>query len=285
MKTTPEMLSAVKRLGAEFDVHPAALLAVIETESGGVTSALVNGRQEPLIRFEGHYFDKRLSGATLAKARKAGLSNPKAGAVKNPASQQARWDKLLTPAMMIDTQAAYESCSWGVGQVMGSHWKALGYASVLDLVNEARSGLEGQARLMLRFIKTNGLRSALKRKDWQAFASAYNGPAYKANSYDSKMADAFARYSKLNWDAVDAKAPAIPAKAPAKPADKPAGAQEPAKPTLPAPDPETRPSGLIGGLAAAVLASLAAALIAAQCAMPDFIINWFGYAAKCTGAQ
>ena len=278
MKTTPEMLSAVKRLGAEFDVHPAALLAVIETESGGVTSAQVNGRQEPLIRFEGHYFDKRVVAMKRAEARAKGLASPKAGAVKNPASQQARWDRLLTPAMMLDTQAAYESCSWGVGQVMGSHWKALGYSDVLVMVNEARSGFEGQARLMLRFIKTNGLRSALKRKDWQAFASAYNGSAYKANSYDSKMADAFARYSKLDWNAVDAKAPA-------KPADKPAGAQEPAKPTLPAPDPAKRPGGLIGGLAAAVLASLAAALVAAQCAMPDFIINWFGYAAKCVGGN
>lgn len=279
MKTTPDMLAAVKRLGAEFDVHPAALLAVIETESGGVTSALVNGRQEPLIRFEGHYFDKRVVAMKRAEARAKGLASPKAGVVKNPASQQARWDRLLTPAMLLDTQAAYESCSWGVGQVMGSHWKALGHASVLALVNEARSGFEGQARLMLRFIEANGLQPALKRRDWPAFARAYNGPGYKANRYDVKMASAFARYSKLNWDAVDAKAPAEPD---AKPVDTQAPA---AKPALPAPDPDKRPNGLIGGLIAASLASLTAALVAAQCSMPDWFINWAGYAAKCMGVN
>jgi hypothetical protein len=94
--------------------------------------------------------------ASAAKRAK-GLASPKAGAVKNPASQAARW-RLLEEAMAIDRAAALQSVSWGIGQVMGSHWKALGYDSVEALVAEARDRcFGGQVRLMLRFLEANGL--------------------------------------------------------------------------------------------------------------------------------
>ncbi|MGB6119966.1 MAG: N-acetylmuramidase domain-containing protein, partial [Mesorhizobium sp.] len=57
--TRNEIADAAKGL----DIELAALLAVAEVESGGSAFALVEGRREPLIRFEGHYFDRRLTGA------------------------------------------------------------------------------------------------------------------------------------------------------------------------------------------------------------------------------
>ncbi|MCA1262949.1 N-acetylmuramidase family protein, partial [Nitratireductor aquimarinus] len=71
-------------------LEPALLLAVAQVESGGQVSAMVRGRAEPPIRFEGHYFDRRLSGAKQAAARAAGLASPEAGAIANPRSQAAR---------------------------------------------------------------------------------------------------------------------------------------------------------------------------------------------------
>ena len=188
---TRDIIAAVAR---SHGIAPAALLAVAEVESAGRIFARVDGRNEPLIRFEGHYFDRRLSGAAQQKARSAGLSSPVAGAVRNPADQTARW-ALLRRAAAISQKAAYESTSWGLGQVMGAHWAWLGYADVDALVAEARSGAAGQTRLMVRYIAKAGLIDALAKGDWAAFARGYNGASYRANAYDTKLAAAFRRHA------------------------------------------------------------------------------------------
>ena len=186
----PEITNAARAAGHD----PAAILAVAEIESGGRVFARVNGRDEPLIRFEGHYFDRRLSGRNREMARAAGLADPRAGKVANPVSQAAR-HALLARAEAIDAKAARESCSWGIGQVMGAHWAWLGYASVDALVAEARSGAAGQVRLMLAFIEKSGLSKALAARDWAAFAKGYNGPAYASHGYHVKLAAAYRRHA------------------------------------------------------------------------------------------
>lgn len=184
----------IEMVAAELRVEAAALAAVADIESGLVEHAMINGRAEPLIRFEGHYFDRRLTGTAQAQARQQGLASPQAGAVKNPASQAARW-RLLASAANINRKAAYESTSWGMGQVMGAHWAWLGYASIDALAEEARSGSTGQLRLMARYIDKAGLADALRRRDWASFAHGYNGPAYAKNNYHGKLASAYARHA------------------------------------------------------------------------------------------
>lgn len=188
------VVNEIKRAANDAGLEPAALLAVTAVESAGQVFALVEGRQEPLIRFEGHYFDRRLSGEKQEQARAQGLASPSAGAIANPRTQAGRW-KMLEKAAAIDAQAAYESVSWGLGQVMGAHWQWLGYASVEALVEEARSGAFGQVRLMVRYIEKAGLADALRSHDWPAFAHGYNGPGYKKNAYDEKIADAYEHYA------------------------------------------------------------------------------------------
>jgi hypothetical protein len=189
------VIEKVKKIAAEINVEPAALLAVAEVESGGVPEWKVNGKNRPPIRFEGHYFYKRLKGDKLKAAVAAGLANPNAGAVRNPSSYSARY-ALLERAAHIDRKAAYESTSWGIGQVMGAHWKKLGYGSVEDMVNTAGT-VDGQIEIMARYIRKFGLVDALKSKDWKSFASQYNGPAYAKNRYDAKMAAAYKNYVKV----------------------------------------------------------------------------------------
>ncbi|UUP16860.1 N-acetylmuramidase domain-containing protein [Nitratireductor thuwali] len=187
--------SKIAKAAAQAGFEPAALLALVEVESAGRPHALVEGRKEPLIRFEAHYFDRRLEGEARQRARDEGLASPRAGAVRNPPSQAARWT-LLERACRIDRAAAYESVSWGVGQVMGAHWSRLGYENVEALVAEARSGVEGQLRLTLRYIAMAGLAKALKEKDWQAFARGYNGPGYARNGYHLKLSLAYRRHAR-----------------------------------------------------------------------------------------
>lgn len=204
-----EVITEITAVAADMDLEPAALLAIAEVESAGKPFAVVGGRHEPLIRFEGHYFDRRLSPDNRKAARAAGLSSPTAGRIANPATQAARWS-LVARAAAIDRKAAHESVSWGLGQVMGAHWAWLGYADVAALVAEARSGSGGQARLMARYIDKAGLAAAIRRRDWAAFGRGYNGPAFARNGYDRKIAAAYKRYSAIRNETKKAVVPAQP---------------------------------------------------------------------------
>lgn len=182
---------AVKAVAGETGLEFAALLAVCRVESGGVVTSSIGGREEPLIRFEGHYFHRLLPAVKRNRAIVAGLAHARAGAVKNPRSQAARW-KMLGEAIEIDRPAALASTSWGVGQVMATHWRWLGYASIDAMVHDVRAGVEGQVRLMARYILKAKLDARLAEHDWAGFARAYNGPGYRRNRYDRKMAEAYA---------------------------------------------------------------------------------------------
>lgn len=184
--------SVLAERARSLGLEPAALEAVVMVESGGRIFAKVGGRNEPLIRFEGHYFDRLIRPPLRAEARVLGLASPRAEVIANPPGQAERW-QMLARAAGLDQDAAYQSVSWGIGQVMGAHWKVLGYESVDHLVAEARSGFEGQLRLMLAFIKQAGLMPALTSLDWRAFARGYNGPGFARHGYDRKLEAAYLR--------------------------------------------------------------------------------------------
>jgi N-acetylmuramidase/Putative peptidoglycan binding domain len=191
-----ETALAIAPIAKEINVPLARLLGIAEVESAGIAYAKVNGREEPLIRIEGHYFDKRLEGEAQKMARKLGLASPIAGRVKNPSSQEKRY-AMLAEMRKINAQAADESCSWGVGQVMGAHWKWLGYSSVNHFVATAEMSVIGQVELMAKFISKSGISGKIRAGDWKGTAGSYNGPGYRANKYDTKMEAASARYEKL----------------------------------------------------------------------------------------
>ena len=102
----------------------------------------------------------------------------------------------LAAAAEYHRESALESCSWGIGQVMGYHWKSLGYKSLQAFVNAMYKDEASQLDAMCRYIKVNGLINALKNKDWKAFARGYNGPAFAKNNYDVKLANAYKKWSQ-----------------------------------------------------------------------------------------
>lgn len=192
-----EIENAVREQARLIGMDEAALLAIVEVESGG-EPFYADGK--PVIRFEGHYFYARLKGKDRQQAVKAGLASPKVGGVPNPSTGQARY-ALLSRAMAINVEAALESTSWGLGQVMGANWKDLGRPDVQSLVADSET-IQGQIDLMTDFIEVNGLDDEVHRRDWAAFARGYNGPAYKKNKYDVKLAKAYAKYSKKSSAAI-----------------------------------------------------------------------------------
>lgn len=197
MNLTPVQREIITNYAAVNKWQFAALAAVISIESNGISGELINGKLEPIIRYEGHYFDKLCAPAIRESARKAGVSAPSAGGIKNPASQRDRW-ALLIKATKFDIVAAYSSVSYGVGQVMGSNWKKLGFRSVDELVAQARSGFEGQVKLMVDYINAFGLADELRNLDFSGFARGYNGSNFKKYSYDTKMETAYRNYGGVH---------------------------------------------------------------------------------------
>jgi len=188
--------SVIEDYAERYGFEPAALKAVAWVESAGTFFWTVGGKEEPPIRPEVHKFYAFLPANKREKAVRAGLAHPQMNGVSIPNSWAGRYD-FFQRRYELDANAAIEATSWGIGQVMGFHWKDLGFKSAHDLMQFARSGIEGQMELMCRFIDKNPeLRAALKQKNWAAFAAGYNGPAYKVNRYDVKLREAYNTFLK-----------------------------------------------------------------------------------------
>lgn len=100
----------------------------------------------------------------------------------------------LNKAKKIHLSAALESASWGIFQIMGYHYKKVGYNSVGDYVKAMNKSERFHLMAFGKFIKSEGLVKHLKSKDWTKFARGYNGPGYKKNKYDKKIAAAYKKY-------------------------------------------------------------------------------------------
>ncbi|WP_206455144.1 N-acetylmuramidase domain-containing protein [Aurantimonas marina] len=196
MTVNGDVLAAARRVEAESDVDATVLVAVALVETRAVAFARVSDRREPLIRFEGHYFDRLLNPADRQRARVGGLADPRAGRIRNPAAQAARW-RLFDRAAAIDHAAAVQSVSWGLCQVMGAHWQRLGYRSALALAEAARGSADGQFEIAARFLKLGGLARLLAGGDIAGFARRYNGPGYRRNRYDEKIGAAWLEAKEL----------------------------------------------------------------------------------------
>lgn len=203
-----DLVKAAERL----DVPLASVYAVNEVESNG-KGFLDNGK--PVILFERHIMFRQLATARndgddpaelkrhadqLATANPA-LVNPKPGGYVGGTAEHQR----LAMARMIDDTAALESASWGGFQIMGFHWKRLGYSSVQDFVAAMSAGESQQFDAFVRFIETDpALHKALKARKWADFAKLYNGPDYQRNLYDVKLQRAYERHANCGCGQVAA---------------------------------------------------------------------------------
>lgn len=183
----------IRTVADAIGIDAAALLAVAEVESGGQALVEIGGRPMPLILYEYHVFHRRLRPTARAQAVAAGLAAPRWGQIPYPRSQRERY-ALLERAKLIDAEAAYSACSWGVGQVLGENARWLDYESAEALAQEAMTGVAGQVRLMLRFIERKELDRALNARDWTAFARGYNGPLHYRHDYAGRLARAYDRW-------------------------------------------------------------------------------------------
>lgn len=192
------------RLLGEADIRAAAELlgvdvasvkAVNKVESNG-GGFLADGR--PKILFERHIFYRELAakhGPAVAEKWAASaphICNRKPGGYLGGAAEYPR----LARAAEIDSECAHKAASWGLFQIMGFNHRQAGFVTVADMAAAMRQNEAEQLLAFARFIAADKtLHGYLKARDWAKFARRYNGPDYRRNAYDTKLAHAYRLFS------------------------------------------------------------------------------------------
>ncbi|MVM34243.1 DUF3380 domain-containing protein [Spirosoma sp. HMF4905] len=166
----------------------AEVKAVTEVESGGRGFDLTN---RVIIRFEPHVFHRYTKGAYDISHPLLSYPVWQPGYPKN---LDHSW-RLFTEASALDYNAAVMATSFGLFQIMGFNFSACGCKTVSEFVAAMKQSEGEQLRLFVEFVKSRDLDDELKSHNWASFARQYNGAGYKANQYDTKLADAFKRFS------------------------------------------------------------------------------------------
>ena len=182
-----------QQLANRLQVELAALKAVAEVESSG-SGFLPAPDRRPKILFEGHVFHRLTAGRYSASH--PNISYPRWDRRQYSGSLAGEW-KRLDKAAALDPAAAMQSASWGAFQIMGFNYALCGLDSVGRFVECHAQGADGQVEAFANLLSRPGspLIVPLRRKDWAKFASLYNGPGYRQNRYDEKMAAAYARHA------------------------------------------------------------------------------------------
>lgn len=178
------------RIGHTICVGEDEIHAVLDVEASGSGFDTL-GR--PKMLFEPHKFYAALAGTKRAQAVSLGIAYPN-WKRDYPKDSYPR----LFQALAIDETAALKSASWGLGQILGSNYVEAGYQSPQHmLVAFVEMGEAEHLAAMIRFIIANHLDDELRAHNWAAFARGYNGPKYAENAYHTKLASAFAKWSKI----------------------------------------------------------------------------------------
>lgn len=195
--------------------------AVISVESSG-RGHLGDGRAK--ILFEGHVFWRTLVNELKAAGKPEAEAKKEVEdlAAKNPSILYKFWTRAhykggtgeyerLNKAKEINPKAAVYSASWGLFQILGENLdhniKSRNYVDFDDFekkqhANELYHFLDFLAFIMTKSHKGKKLYEYIQGEeeanyDWAAFAFGYNGQGYKANQYDTKLAEAYKKFKKL----------------------------------------------------------------------------------------
>lgn len=188
----------VAQVTDKLDVGVPELWAVITVETRGC--GFIRDRR-PTILYERHIFSRETNGQF--DAAHPDISNGEPGGYGAPGAHQ--YDRLQS-AIALNRQAALDSASWGLGQVMGFNAGIAGYADVETMVAAMVESENNQLMALANFIVSNGLKNALSNHKWADFARGYNGKNFAKNQYDTKLANAFQRFSQGSMPDLKARA-------------------------------------------------------------------------------
>jgi len=183
-----QFLEVAKQFGFKY----AALKMFWEVESSGICFG-ADGRI--IIQFEPLWF-KRL----FVDWHK---SAPGSLWIVNKVETQSKEWLAFNSAAGIDKESAMEATSIGGPQIMGLHWKRLGFSSVQEMWEFCKESEKNQLICMVKFIMTDKrLLAAVKNLNFHLIATYYNGSGYKDFAiengtvpYDVKLKKAYYKHS------------------------------------------------------------------------------------------
>lgn len=238
-------------LSERLGIEPGVAVSVLAVESGGQAFG-ADGRL--LIRFENHLFFDFWGKNNPTRFHQHFTFDPArpweghrfratpSGAWMEFHGNQAREWEVFQFACGLDDTAAKRAISMGAPQIMGFNFQVIGYASVQDMFNafsrSERDQVIGFFDFVNNVLPNGGALHPLRRRDFLAFATVYNG-AGQAAHYASLMKSGYDAFQPL-YAALRPAAPAPEVPAPA-PEPAPTPVPEPASPPAPAPAPEPPP--------------------------------------------
>lgn len=180
-----DMQATAQRLGCS--VLQLSAVRAVEAAGKGFDPA---GR--PKILFERHKFHR----FTAGRFSPTWFSQSVAGGYSTDANNNGindSWDKLSDAIATGEVDAAFMACSWGAFQIMGEWWDELGYPSPFAMAWTCAQSEGDHLEMLVRYIEHFQLQDELRAlssnpASCRAFAAAYNGPAYRKNRYDEKLA-------------------------------------------------------------------------------------------------
>ena len=185
--TRRDKIDAAELLGTSVEV----VEAVTAVEARGV--GFFTQTDWPVLLFEGHIFHRETGG-------KFSDDHPtisyRTWTHEHYRGGRKEYDRLSRAIALCgdDPAPALKSCSWGMFQIMGFNHAAAGYDDVQTFVNAMATGEREQLIAFCQFVLAHDrMAQALRDHAWAKFARAYNGPGYKKNKYDQKLAAAFAK--------------------------------------------------------------------------------------------
>jgi len=184
----------------QFNLELAVVKAVNEVESNG-KGFLIDGR--PKILFEGHIFWNQLEKRNInpriyvnANTQDILFENYTKKYYVGGTAEYTRLEKAINLSQDKKiADAANCAASWGLFQIMGFNAVPIGYDSIDEYVEKMDENEGEHLKAFGLFLEKNNLIGLLRNKNWASFALKYNGPAYKTNKYDEKLARAYAKYA------------------------------------------------------------------------------------------
>lgn len=184
---TPLGPDDIAAAAATLQCEPAAIWAVCDIESAG-GGFLPDKR--PKILFEAHVFGRLTQHQW--DASHPNISSPAwNSALYGPAGAH-QYDRL-NEAIQLDRNAALQSASWGMFQILGLNFAACDFPDIDHYVAATCAGEGAQLAAFVAFCRYNRIDGYLRSHDWTGFALAYNGPGEAENGYDAKLAAAYQR--------------------------------------------------------------------------------------------
>jgi len=178
----------------DLNVSEATIRAVAEVEAAG-RGFLPDGR--PQILYEAHIFHRQTNGAHANAIDRNGVRLSSPSWDRTLYGRTGAWQHdRLGDAAKLNWDAAHRSASWGLFQILGTNHVAVGHPLIAGFVDAMNAGAGPHLDAFIAFIRTNRLDGHLRNRNWAAFARGYNGPGFAANQYDTKLAAAYAKWSR-----------------------------------------------------------------------------------------